>query len=590
MNTSTSEMIRNVVSLNMPRTSEHHFRSWDGIELFYRHWIPASTSGRAVILFHGGHEHSGRFDDVVNRLNLHDFSVFAWDARGHGRSPGPRGYADHFQDFVRDADHFLRHISATYGIAFEDMVLLGHSVGSVIISTWLHDYARPVRGAVLGSPAFHVKLYAPLALPALRALQRIRPEAFVNSYVKPGFLTHDEAEAKARRHDELISPKIAVRVLISLFDTANRVIKNAAAITTPILILSAGSDWVVKRRAHEKFFRRLGSTRKALQLYPGFFHEVFHEHDRQLAITQTRAFIVSLFSDGAPESSDRASAEPADARLPAPPSLFRKAGYRITRVAMQTLGRMSAGIRLGWQVGFDAGRMLDYVYANRANGWSPLGRLMDRAYLNSIGWRRIRQRREHLRALLKDVISTLKQKRNSIHILDVASGPGRLVLDALATANDPDISAICRDYSAAELQAGRELAERQRIQNLSFEQRDAFDPDSYKALQPRPDVVIVSGLYELFSDNDRVRRSLRAINDALNDDGYLIFTNQPHHPQLEFIAETLVNRDGRPWVMRPRPQSEMHGLLHEAGFEAQEMLMDVDGIFVAGLAEKRILC
>jgi alpha-beta hydrolase superfamily lysophospholipase/SAM-dependent methyltransferase len=589
MNTSTSEMIRNVVSLNTPRTSEHHFRSWDGIELFYRHWIPASTSGRAVILFHGGHEHSGRFDDVVNRLNLHDFSVFAWDARGHGQSPGPRGYADHFQDFVRDADHFLRHISATYGIAFEDMVLLGHSVGSVIISTWLHDYARPVRGAVLGSPAFHVKLYAPLALPALRALQRIRPEAFVNSYVKPGFLTHDEAEAKARRHDELISPKIAVRVLISLFDTANRVIENAAAITTPILILSAGSDWVVKRRAHEKFFRRLGSTRKALQLYPGFFHEVFHEHDRQLAITQTRAFIISLFGDGAPESSGQASAEAADARLP-PPSLFRKAGYRITRVAMQTLGRMSTGIRLGWQVGFDAGRMLDYVYANRANGWSPLGRLMDRAYLNSIGWRRIRQRREHLRALLKDVISTLKQKRNSIHILDVASGPGRLVLDALATANDPDISAICRDYSAAELQAGRELAERQRIQNLSFEQRDAFDPDSYKALQPRPDVVIVSGLYELFSDNDRVRRSLRAINDALNDDGYLIFTNQPHHPQLEFIAETLVNRDGRPWVMRPRPQSEMHGLLHEAGFEAQEMLMDVDGIFVAGLAEKRILC
>ncbi len=590
MNASGSEMIRNVVPLDTPMTSEHRFRSWDGTELFYRAWNPISTSNRAVILFHGGHEHSGRFDDLVDRLELDDFSVFAWDARGHGRSPGPRGYADHFQDFVRDADSFLRHVSATYGIAFENMVLLGHSVGSVIISTWLHDYARPVRGAVLGSPAFHVKLYAPLALPALRALQRIRPEAFVNSYVKPGFLTHDAAEAEARRHDQLISPKISVRVLTSLFDTANRVIENAAAITTPILILSAGSDWVVKRRAHERFFRRLGSTRKALQLYPGFFHEVFHEQDRQLVITQARDFIVSLFDDREAGSARSAETAAGDAQPPAPPSPFRKAGYRIAWLGMQTLGRMSAGIRLGWRVGFDAGRMLDYVYANRANGWSPLGRLMDRAYLDSIGWRGIRQRREHLWALLMDAIAALKQTGDSIHILDVASGPGRLLIDALATAQDPDISATCRDYSAAELQAGRELAERRGVRNLSFEQRDAFDPDSYSGLQPQPDIVIVSGLYELFSDNDRVLCSLRAINGALNDDGYLIFTNQPHHPQLEFIAETLVNRDGQPWVMRPRSQSEMHDLLREAGFEARQMLLDVDGIFVAGLAEKRTGC
>lgn len=588
MNASSSEMIRNVVPLDTPTTSEHRFTSWDGSELFYRAWNPVSTSNRAVILFHGGHEHSGRFDDLVDRLELDDCSVFAWDARGHGRSPGPRGYADHFQDFVRDADSFLRHVSATYGIAFENMVLLGHSVGSVIISTWLHDYARPIRGAVLGSPAFHVKLYAPLAVPALRALQRIRPNAFVNSYVKPGFLTHDAAEADARRHDQLISPKIAVRVLTSLFDTANRVIENAAAITTPILILSAGSDWVVKRQAHEKFFRRLGSTRKALLLYPGFFHEVFHEQDRQLAITQAREFIVSLFEDR--EAGSARSAETAAGDAPPPVTRLKKAGYWIAWLGMQTLGRMSAGIRLGWQVGFDAGRMLDYVYANRANGWSPLGRLMDRAFLDSIGWRRIRQRREHLRALLMDAIATLKQTRDSIHILDVASGPGRLLIDALATAHDPDISATCRDSSAGELQAGRELAERHGIRNLSFEQRDAFDPDSYSELQPRPDVVIVSGLYELFSDNDRVLRSLRAINGALNDDGYLIFTNQPHHPQLEFIAETLVNRDGQPWVMRPRSQHEMHDLLREAGFEARQMLLDVDGIFVAGLAEKRTGC
>jgi hypothetical protein len=74
---------------------------------------------------------------------------------------------------------------------------------------------------------------------------------------------------------------------------------------------------------------------------------------------------------------------------------------------------------------------------------------------------------------------------------------------------------------------------------------------------------------------------------VLADDGYLIFTNQPHHPQLEFIAATLTNRNGEPWVMRPRSQREMHELLHATGFAEAQMLMDTDGIFVAGSVQKR---
>ena len=250
--------------------TEHTIRSWDGAELFYRAWHPGNVRKKALILFHGGHEHSGRFQDLVERLNFSDISIFAWDARGHGRSSGERGYARHFNDLVKDADTFVRTISSTYDIPLEDMVLMGHSVGSVIVATWLHDYAPRVRGAVLGSPAFNVKLYVPLALPALKLLQKFRPDAYVNSYVKPGMLTHDAEEAAARRKDPLISPKIAVRVLTSLFDTAERVIRGAHSITVPVLLLCAGSDWVVKRGAQEAFFERLGSSVKEKHVYPGF--------------------------------------------------------------------------------------------------------------------------------------------------------------------------------------------------------------------------------------------------------------------------------------------------------------------------------
>jgi len=569
--------------------SEHRFESWDGTELFFRAWHPGLPRRKALILFHGGHEHSGRFQDLVERLALTDLSIFAWDARGHGRSSGPRGHARHFEDFIRDADCFLTHISQSYGIAFHDMALLGHSVGSVIASAWLQDYAQTVRGAVLGSPAFNVKLYAPLALPALRLLQRFRPDAYVTSYVRPSFLTHDKAEAEARRHDELISPRIAVRVLTSLFDTAERVIDNAGSITTPMLILSAGSDWVVRRGAHERFFRKLGSTTKALQLYPGFFHEIFHEKDRQIAILQARVFIESLFS----EPSAAAKILPADtqtASSPRPPATaIKRFGYRIVRLALQTLGRLSDGIRLGWKVGFDAGRSLDYIYDNKARGWSPIGRLFDRLYLDTVGWRRIRERQDNLRAQLRAVIEALKAKQQAIHILDIAAGPGRLVIETLEELNDPEITAVCRDLTEGELYRGRRAAMMAGVETISFQRRDAFDPDAYTNLNPRPDIVIVSGLYELFRDNHCVEQSLAAIHGAMSEDGRLIYTNQPHHPQLELIANTLINRHQQPWVMRPRSQSEMHELLRRAGFEPEDMLIDADGIFVVGTARKRMI-
>ena len=43
------------------------------------------------------------------------------------------------------------------------------------------------------------------------------------------------------------------------------------------------------------------------------------------------------------------------------------------RWLMKGPGRMSRGVRLGWQHGFDSGVMLDYIYQNQAQGITPLG-------------------------------------------------------------------------------------------------------------------------------------------------------------------------------------------------------------------------
>ena len=571
--------------------TEHTISSWDGAELFYRAWHPGSVRKKALILFHGGHEHSGRFQDLVERLNFSDISVFAWDARGHGRSPGARGYAGHFNDLVKDADTFVRTVSSTYDIPLDNMVLMGHSVGSVIVATWLHDYAPRVRGAVLGSPAFNVKLYVPFALPALKLLQKFRPDAYVDSYVKPGMLTHDAEEAAARRTDPLISPKIAVRVLTSLFDTAGRVIRGANSITAPVLMLCAGSDWVVRRGAQEAFFERLGSSVKEKHVYPDFYHEIYHEKDRHIPIARAKGFIEQIFNSELQDDAYLRAGLNRDryAELARPLARTNPKRYvfGLLRLAIKTVGKLSAGIRLGWQAGFDSGPMLDYVYENRARGWSLLGRCLDRWYLNTPGWRGIRQRGALLEQCLTGLIRELRAEQRPVHVIDVAAGAGRYVLDALCDLQDPQVSALCRDMDERGLDEGQRAAVARGLGNVRFEQGDAFDPKCLKRPGPRPNIVIVSGLYELFEDNELILQSLAGIHGTLQDDGYLIYTNQPQHPQLELIARTLTNREGQPWVMRPRPQAEMNRLVRDAGFEPLDLAMDDAGIFTVGVARKR---
>jgi alpha-beta hydrolase superfamily lysophospholipase/SAM-dependent methyltransferase len=561
-------------------------KSWDGATLAYRAWLPPIGSDKALILLHRGHEHSGRWQDVVDALALDEVATFAWDARGHGGSSGERGAAESVAALVKDLDAFGRHITAEYGITQDNMVVVAHSVGAVLAAAWVHDYAPPLRGLVLATPAFRVRLYVPGAVPLLRMREALFGPGFVKSYVKARLLTHDAAQAEKYGRDPLVFRQIAVNMLLDLHDTSTRLLADAGAIHTPTLMLGAGSDWVVRLDAQQRFFDALSSSVKEMHVYPGFFHALFHERDRHLPIAQTREFIRKRLAE-------RPAAEPAvksdsHGHTKAEHDRLRGPGgrrYLPVRWALKTIGRLSEGLRLGWRTGFDSGATLDYVYENEARGITPIGRLIDRAFLTSIGWRGIRQRRLHLERMLGDAIARIQRTRQPAHVLDIAAGPGRYVLETLRAMPQP-VSALLRDAREENIEAGRRLAAAMGVGGVTFARGDAFDAASIAAVRPRPNVAVVSGLYELFPANAPVMASLRGLADAVEPGGYLVYTNQPWHPQLEFIARTLTNRDGKPWIMRRRTQAEMDALVGAAGFRKIAMEIDRWGIFTVSLAER----
>ena len=222
------------------QAEEATFHTHDGVPLFYRRWPALGPRRGAVVMFHRGHEHSGRMAHLVGELNLPDFDIYAWDARGHGQSPGERGYSPGVATSVRDVQTFVDHIAHAHGVAVADMHILAQSVGAVLVATWAHDYAPPVRGITLASPAFQVKLYVPFARAGLALMHKVRGHFVVNSYVKPQYLTHDPERIASYKADPLITRPIAVGMLLGLYEAAQRVVQDAQAITQPLQLLISG--------------------------------------------------------------------------------------------------------------------------------------------------------------------------------------------------------------------------------------------------------------------------------------------------------------------------------------------------------------
>lgn len=585
-----------VASVNIERVAqERSFKSHDGTEIFYRYW-PALSENRkgAILLFHRGHEHGGRMAHLVDEFQMPDHAFYAWDARGNGRSAGERGYAPSFAALVRDIDCFVREIDSD-GFARRDIALIAQSFGAVLAAAWVHDYAPDIRALVLASPAFSVKLYVPFAKQGIALWQKLKGRFFVNSYVKAKFLTHDPERIASFDADPLITRPIASNILVELYGHAARIVADARAITVPTQLLISGGDWVVRHEPQHEFFVNLASPAKERHVLAGFFHDTLGERDRYKALDLIRPFLEKQFAASEKPvdltEADRAgyTRDEAD-RLASPLPLLSLRGlyWAMSRASIRMGAWLSSGMKTGIATGFDSGSTLDYVYENEARGISPIGRMIDRTFLDAIGWRGIRQRKLHLEELIGSAAASLKAAGRPVHIVDIAAGHGRYVLDAVQKCAEPPASVRLQDFSELNVSLGRKLiAERQLPASVTFHQGDAFDATMLAGLDPAPDLAIVSGLYELFSDNAVIARSLGGLASAMQPGSRLVYTNQPWHPQLEMIARSLTShRGGQAWVMRRRTQAEMDQLVAAAGFEKLDQRIDQWGIFTVSVARR----
>ncbi|WP_339003327.1 bifunctional alpha/beta hydrolase/class I SAM-dependent methyltransferase [Fusobacterium animalis] len=561
------------------------FDTFDGNKIFYRKWN-FEKDKKTLIIIHRGHEHSERLNILTQDEKFLKYNIFAYDLRGHGYTKIKS--SPNSMDYVRDLDSFVKHIKSEYQIKEEDIFIIANSIGGVILSAYVHDFAPNIAGIALLAPAFEIKLYIPFAKQLVTLLTKIKKDAKVMSYVKAKVLTHDGEEQNKYNSDKLINKEINAKLLIDLADMGKRLVEDSMAIELPTIIFSAEKDYVVKNSAQKKFFLNLSSKKRKFIELENFYHGIIFEKERQKVYKMLDDFIQDVFKnqnttlDVSPREFSRKEYERiALKEYPLTEKIF----YSIQKFSMRTFGFLSKGISLGLKYGFDSGISLDYIYKNHANGKLLIGKFIDRFYLNQIGWRGVRERKKNLLSLIEEKITSLGEK--NVKILDVAGGTGNYLFDIKE--KYPNVQILINEFKKSNIEVGEEVIKKNNWENISFIDYDCFDKETYKKINYTPNIVIISGVFELFENNKMLENTISGIAEILDKNGVVIYTGQPWHPQLKQIALVLNSHkgNGKSWLMRRRSEKELDSLFEKYNLKKEKMLIDNNGIFTVSLAELR---
>ena len=233
----------------------------------------------AVIIVHGLHDHSGRYNHVAESFRDCGYSTLQFDLRGNGRSDGKRGYISRFNDHVLDMDTAMQALQENFQGPY---FAYAHSMGALILSTWILDHTNPFRGVVYSGGLFKVNEdISPVLQKLSGVVSAILPSV---PTIKLDFraLSRDPEVLKQAARDKL-QYKGGVRAR-----TGAEVIVATAALQArleeldfPILILHGEKDGLTKYEASQLLYERSRSSDKTIKIYPGARHEVFNEINKQ---------------------------------------------------------------------------------------------------------------------------------------------------------------------------------------------------------------------------------------------------------------------------------------------------------------------
>lgn len=235
----------------------------------------------ALLLQHGFGEYARRFVRRYSRLIPHllnvGVSVYAFDLRGHGRSPGRRAVTD----LGRSVEEHLAARRELRGHALP-VFALGHSLGGLVTAASVARDQSGLCGVILSSPFLRkeVPTWKRLLVRALAAVGPTLPAPEEPAGL--GGLSRIPEELEFVENDPLIYRGRAPMLLAA---TALKLLADNPSLypgwRVPTLVLHGTADTYTDPEGSREFFRAIASEDKTLHIVEGGYHELLNDTDRE---------------------------------------------------------------------------------------------------------------------------------------------------------------------------------------------------------------------------------------------------------------------------------------------------------------------
>ena len=269
---------------------EGRFAAYGGLELYYQSWTSDEAPTRGVVVIvHGVGEHSSAYRNVVERLAPAGFTLYGFDLRGHGRSPGQRAFINSWDDYRQDLRAFISFVQAQQPT--QPLFLLGHSMGGIIVLDYALRYPEGLRGVIAIGPAIGQLGISPVLMTIARLLSRVRPTFSMKSGLDATAISRDPQVVAAYRADPLVHDVGTARLAAEVEQTVAWIQAHAADLRVPLLIQHGQADRIAQPDGSRRFVGNVTESDKELHEYPGTFHQVHNDIGHEAAIADLLAWL-----------------------------------------------------------------------------------------------------------------------------------------------------------------------------------------------------------------------------------------------------------------------------------------------------------
>ncbi len=265
-------------SSELPGPAEPTATTTIGDGLYAETFQPSGAPRGSVIITHGYADHSGRYRELAHVIKNAGWAVLSWDVRGHGKSPGARGYIDRFSRYLDD--YALACTAARALAPGKPFVMVGHSHGSLIaLRALCGDRPPEATAAILSSPFLGLRLAVPkVKILAGKIASVIAPRFAQKNELRPEDLTHDKQKQAERVADKLCFDIATARWFTEASKAQAYCYDHADRIKVPTTWLVGADDPIADPAQSKRVAAR--APKSTYHDLVGMRHEVFNEVDR----------------------------------------------------------------------------------------------------------------------------------------------------------------------------------------------------------------------------------------------------------------------------------------------------------------------